>query len=136
MLEYITYIFHGYLPLIVSAGLTLANSILIIAVAVAVTLAAAFLIINHKKKTWKIEKHDLVQQIKVQTEQKEALEGEIAGFQGKLKLLEEELSDCSENRELLSQRIEELEEEVKQLSKKEDTGKKDVMIEYYMNDKA
>lgn len=136
MVEFISFISCAVLLAIGSTGLSPGNLILILGVVVAVILATGFLIVNRNKKKWAFKKHDLVQQIKKLKEEKGDLEKEVADLNEKLKLLEDKEIEWEKEREDRSGRIKELEDRIKQLSKKEEPGKKDVIIEYYMNDKT
>ena len=136
MTAFISFISLAILLAIGGTGLSLSNLILILAVVVAAILATGFLIVNRNKKKWAFEKHDLIQQINNLQKQKDDLEKDVANLQQKLKLLENKEIEWEKEREKLLQKIKEQEDKIKQLSKKEDPGKKDVIIEYYMNDKA
>jgi len=136
MTAFISFISHATLLAIGGTGLALNNLILILAVVVAAILATGFLIVNRNRKKWAFEKHDLVQQINKLENEKGVLETKVADLQQKLKLFENKEIEWEKEREKLLQRIKELEDKIKQLSKKEEPGKKDVIIEYYMNDKT
>lgn len=133
MVKFFLFPFYEILMVPGNMGLTRGSAILILAIFVAVSLSAGFVIVNSYKRKLAFRQHDLVQQINELKQQKKACEKDIAGLQEKLKIKEQEQLVWTVEREKLLQEINDLENQIKQLSDKKEPGKKDVIIEFFMN---
>ena len=107
----------------------------IVPLAIVVALLAIYFLMDKSKKKFAFKREALKNEIRQLKKHNETLADELIFLTAKLKVGETQWSKWDEEKQLLIQKIEKLENQIEKLNKSEIAEKEDIIIEYYVNEK-